>query len=40
MRIKGDCLEKEIMQGTVLEARQQGRPTMQWIDDMENGLFK
>jgi len=34
MRKEGDCLEKEIMQGTVLEA------TMQWIDDMENGLFK
>jgi len=28
MRKEGDCLEKEIMQGTVPGARKQGRPKM------------
>src|SRR6218665_1296162 len=35
MRKEGDCLEKEIMQGTVPGARKQGRPKMRWMDDME-----
>ena len=34
MRKHGDCLEKEIMQGTVPGARARGRPRMRWLDDM------
>src|SRR6218665_2853944 len=30
-----DCLEKEIMQGTTLEARKQGKPRMRWMNNME-----
>jgi len=32
---EGDCLEKEIMQGTVPGIRKQGRPKMGWNNDME-----
>ena len=32
---KGDCLEKEIMQGALPGARKQGRPRTQWIDNMD-----
>ena|SRR6218665_2753642 len=32
---KVDCMEKVIMKGTVLEAREQGRPKMRWIDNIE-----
>jgi len=35
MRKEGDCLEKEMVKGTVLGARKQGRPRMQWIDYRE-----
>jgi len=35
MRKEGDCLEKEIVHGTVPWARKQGRPKMRWIDDVE-----
>ena len=35
MRKEEDCLEKEIVLGTVPEARKQGRPKMRWIGDME-----
>ena len=31
MRKNGDCLEKEIIQGNVPEARAQGRPRMGWV---------
>ena len=35
MRKEGDCLEKEIMQGTIAGARKQGKPRMRWMDNME-----
>jgi len=35
MRKEGDCLGNEVMQGTVPGVRKQGRPKMQWMDDME-----
>jgi len=35
MMKEGDCLEKEIMQGTVPGARLQGRLRMRLIDNME-----
>ena len=35
MRKEGDCLEKQIMEGTVPGVRKQGRPKMRWIDEME-----
>jgi len=34
MRKHGDCLEKEIMQGTVPGARARGRPRKRWMDNM------
>jgi len=34
MRKEGDCLEKEIRQGTTPGARKQGKPRMRWIDNM------
>jgi len=37
MRKEGDCLEKEIMKGTVPGARKQGRPKMRWIDNGKMG---
>ena len=33
MRIQGDCLEKEIMQGTMPGARRRRRPRTAWIDN-------
>src|SRR6218665_1907087 len=35
MRKEGDCLEKELVQGTTPGARKQGKPTMWWMDNME-----
>ena len=37
MRKEGGCLKKEIglMQGAVPGVRKQGRPKMQWMDDVE-----
>ena len=35
LRKEGDCLEKEIIQGTVPGARKQGKPKMRLMDDME-----
>ena len=35
MTKEGDCLQKEIMQGTVPGARKQRRPRTRWIDNME-----
>jgi len=35
MRTEEDCLEKEIMPGTVLGVRKQRRPKMRWVDDMK-----
>src|SRR6218665_3156982 len=35
MRQEGDCLEKEIMQGTSPGARKQGKPRMRWMNNME-----
>ena len=32
MRKQGSCLEKEIMQGTVLGARRRRRPRTAWMD--------
>src|ERR1700733_12662109 len=34
MRKHGDCLEKEIMQGTVPGTRTRGRPRKKWMDNM------
>jgi len=34
MRKQGSCLEKEIMQGTMLGARRRGRPRTAWIDNI------
>jgi len=34
MRKQGDCLEKEIMQGTVPGARARGKPRKRWMDNM------
>ena len=38
MRKERNCLEKEIMQGTVPGARKQGRPGMRWIVNMEKWM--
>src|SRR6218665_500884 len=40
MRKEGDCLEKEIMQGTTPGTRKQGEPRMRWMENMEewNGM--
>jgi len=35
MRKQGNCLEKEIMQGTILGARRRGRPRTAWMDDIK-----
>lgn len=35
MRKKGECLEKEIMQGTTYGARARGRPRMTWIENIK-----
>jgi len=35
MRKQGNCLEKEIMQGTMPGARRRGRPHMAWIDNIK-----
>ena len=35
MRKQGSCLEKEIMQGTMLSARRRGRPRTAWIDNIK-----
>jgi len=33
---QGKCLEKEIMQGTMLGARRRGRPRTAWIDNIKS----
>ena len=38
MRKQGDCLEKEIMQGTVPGARARGKPRKRWMDNMGEWL--
>jgi len=35
MRKRGSCLEKEIMQGTMPNARRQGRPRTAWMDNIK-----
>ena len=35
MRKQGSCLEKEIMQGTMLGARRRGRPRTAWMDNIK-----
>ena len=36
MRKQGNCLEKEIMQGTMPGARRRGRPRMAWINNIKS----
>jgi len=36
MRKQGNCLEKEIMQGTIPGARRRGRPRTAWIDEIKS----
>ena len=36
MRKQGNCLEKEIMQGTIPGARRRGRPRTAWIDNIKS----
>ena len=38
MRKEGDCLEKEIMQGTTSGARKQRKPRMRWMDNIEQWI--
>jgi len=35
MRKQGSCLEKEIMQGTMRDARRRGRPCTAWMDNIK-----
>jgi len=35
MRKQGSCLEKEMMQGTMLGARRRGRPRTAWMDNIK-----
>ena len=35
MRKQGNCLEKEIMQGTMPGVRRRGRPSTAWIDNIK-----
>ena len=35
-RKQGNCLEKEIMQGTIPGVRKRGRPRTAWIDNMQS----
>ena len=37
-RKKGDCLEKELIQGTTPGSHTRGRPKMTWIDKSWTGL--
>jgi len=34
-RKRGSCLEKEIMQGTMPDARRRGRPRTAWMDNIK-----
>ena len=36
MRKQGNCLEKEIMQGTTPGVRRRGRPRTAWIDNIKS----
>jgi len=36
MRKQGNCLEKEIMQGTMPGVRRRGRPRTTWIDNIKS----
>ena len=38
MRKQGDCLEKEIMQGTMPGARRRGRPRKAWINNIKTWI--
>ena len=38
MRKQGECLEKEIMQGTVPGARARGKPRKRWMDNVGEWL--
>jgi len=35
VRKQGSCLEKEIVQGTMLDARRRGRPRTAWVDNIK-----
>ena len=35
IRKQGSCLEKEIMQGTMTDARRRGRPCTAWMDNIK-----
>ena len=35
VRKQGSCLEKEIMQGTMPDARRRGRPRTAWMDNIK-----
>jgi len=35
LRKQGSCLEKEIMQGTMPDARRRGRPRTAWMDNIK-----
>jgi len=36
MRKQGNCMEKELMQGTMPGARRRGRPRTAWIDNIKS----
>jgi len=38
MRKQGSCLEKEIMQTTMLDARRQGRPRTAWMGNINTWI--
>ena len=38
MRKQGSCLEKEIMQGTMPDARRRGRPRTAWVDNVKTWI--
>ena len=38
MRKQGSCLEKEIMQGTMPDARRRGRPRTAWMDNIKTWI--
>ena len=40
VRKGGDCLEKEIMEGTTPGARKQGKPRMRWMEQWTGMPFK
>jgi len=38
VRKQGSCLEKEIMQGTMPDARRRGRPRTAWMDNVKTWI--